>query len=90
MDFKARRTWYTKYYVRESGRDEDDDHEEADQNWKRLPCCWLGTYLAVIVCEVLCPNDTVQISLHQLLDNWSTAMSSRKEGIVEATYSRFL
>lgn len=33
MDFKARRTWYTKYYVPEREREEDDyEGKGADQD----------------------------------------------------------
>lgn len=46
-----------------------------------------GTCLAVIVCQLLCANDSVQVCLHELLDNWGAAGEAAGAAGSEATYS---
>jgi hypothetical protein len=55
MDLSARSVWYTKYL-------KDVSYVRGAQE--------VDTYLAVIIGEVLSTDNTVQIRLHKLLDNY--------------------
>lgn len=55
---RARRVWYTKYYT--TSQYEGSNYCSASAE----------THLAMVIGELLRPDNSVKIRLHQLLDNW--------------------